>query len=71
MSAYQWAKETLQAELEAGRSKGLDDLMMLRALLSSVVEASKAHRSAADLAAELTFLADNLDDDREYAFMRP
>jgi len=43
----------------------------LRALLSAVVERSKGVRSQEDLAAELMFLADNLDDGRDYAFMRP
>jgi hypothetical protein len=43
----------------------------LRALLSAVVERSRRERSAADLAAELQFIADNLDDGLDYSFMRP
>jgi len=46
-------------------------VMALRALLSEVVQQSKALRDAQELAHELQFLADNLDDDRDYAFMRP
>ncbi len=40
-------------------------------LLSAVVQQSKALRSAEDLADELQFLAENLDDDQDYSFMRP
>jgi hypothetical protein len=36
-----------------------------------VVERSRGERDAKDLAAELQFLADNLDDERDYGFMRP
>ena len=45
--------------------------MSLRALLSAVVQQSKAVRSAEDLADELHFLAENLDDGQDYGFMRP
>ena len=46
-------------------------LMALRALLSAVIERNKSVRSLADLAQELEFLIENLDDGRDYAFMRP
>lgn len=71
MSVYTWAKAQLQSGLAAAGAEGFDQALALRALLSAVVEASKAHRSPADLAQELQFLADNLDDDRDYSFMRP
>lgn len=71
MSVHQWAAEELQRSLGAAREAGFDEALALRALLSAVVEQSKAHRSAADLAQELQFLAENLDDDRDYGFMRP
>lgn len=45
--------------------------MALRALLSAVVQGNQRVRSPQDLAEELLFLADNLDDQRDYAFMRP
>ncbi len=35
------------------------------------VELNRAERDAGDLASELQFLAENLDDQRDYAFMRP
>lgn len=71
MSVHTWAKMQLQGALEAAGAEGFDQALALRALLSAVVEASKTQRSPADLAQELQFLADNLDDDRDYSFMRP
>jgi hypothetical protein len=46
-------------------------LLSLRALLSEAVELNRLEREVADLAQELQFLADNLDPERDYAFMRP
>lgn len=71
MSVHTWAKQTLQHSLEAAGAEGYEPALALRALLSAVVEQSKEHRSPADLVQELQFLADNLDDDRDYGFMRP
>ncbi len=71
MSVHTWANEHLQRSLEAAIVEGYEPALALRALLSAVVEQSKAYRSPADLAQELQFLADNLDDDRDYSFMRP
>jgi len=71
MGGHAWAREALERELNLARAAGFDEAMALRALLSAVVERSKRSRSQADLAQELTFLADNLDDERDYAFMRP
>lgn len=71
MSVHTWAKAQLQSNLATAGSEGFEQALALRALLSAVVEASKAYRSPADLAQELQFLADNLDDDRDYSFMRP
>ncbi|MGA6107700.1 hypothetical protein ABS648_06255 [Pseudomonas solani] len=71
MTMHKWAREMLDRELAVARGAGLDEALALRALLSEVVERSKAVRPIDDLAQELCFLADNLDDDRDYAFMRP
>ncbi len=71
MSVHTWAKGQLQRSLELAGAEGYEPALALRTLLSAVVEESKAHRSPADLAQELQFLADNLDDDRDYSFMRP
>ena len=71
MSAHAWATQQLQSSLQEAAAQGLETGLALRALLSAVIEQSKQHRSPADLAQELQFLADNLDDDRDYSFMRP
>lgn len=71
MSVYQWADAEIQRVVEAAQEAGFDENLALRALLSQVIERSKQTRSAADLAQELEFLIDNLDGDRDFAFMRP
>jgi hypothetical protein len=40
-------------------------------MLSAVVQQSKGVRSFEDLADELQYLAENLDDQQDYGFMRP
>ena len=57
--------------LDAAQEIGFDPGLSLRALLSAVVQQSKGVRSVEDLADELQFLAENLDDQQEYGFMRP
>ena len=57
--------------LQGAEALGHDRLLALRALLAEVVEQSRGLRDPEELAHELQFLADNLDDDRDYAFMRP
>ncbi|SDS12228.1 hypothetical protein NLK61_08900 [Pseudomonas fuscovaginae UPB0736] len=71
MSVYEWARQEVQASLDAAQAVGFEPGLGLRALLSAVVQQSKALRSAEDLADELQFLAENLDDDQDYSFMRP
>lgn len=71
MGVHQWARQVIEESLQGVEAQGFDQAMALRALLSAVIERSRAARSAADLAAELQFLADNLDDERDYSFMRP
>ena len=63
-------QETRQS-LEMAQEVGFDPGLSLRALLSAVVQQSKAVRSVEDLADELQFLAENLDDSEDYPFMRP
>jgi len=71
MSVYEWARQEVRDSLEAAPPAGVGPGLGLRALLSAVVQQSKAVRSAEDLADELQFLAENLDDDQDYGFMRP
>ena len=71
MSVHLWARQELESSLERAQTRGFDPLMSLRALLSEAVELNRLEREVADLAQELQFLADNLDPQRDYAFMRP
>ena len=71
MSVYEWARQETRQSLEMAQEVGFDPGLSLRALLSAVVQQSKGVRSFEDLADELQYLAENLDDQQEYAFMRP
>lgn len=71
MGVHEWAGQEIQQSVLRANEQGFAPEMALRALLSAVIERSRLARSAADLAAELQFLADNLDDERDYSFMRP
>ncbi|MDH1056069.1 hypothetical protein [Aquipseudomonas alcaligenes] len=71
MGVHQWARQELESSLERAQAQGFDPVMTLRALLSEAVELNRLEREVADLAQELQFLADNLDPQRDYAFMRP
>lgn len=71
MSIHSWARSALHDDLRDAETQGYETVVALRALLSEVVQRSKALRDPQELAHELQFLADNLDDDRDYAFMRP
>ena len=71
MSVYEWARQETRQSLEMAQEVGFDPGLSLRALLSAVVQQNKTVRNAEDLADELRFLAENLDDDQDYGFMRP
>ncbi|MCE4056767.1 hypothetical protein [Pseudomonas sp. Au-Pse12] len=71
MSVYQWARQEVRDSLQNAQQEGFEPGLSLRALLSAVVQQSKSVRSIEDLADELQFLAENLDDDQDYSFMRP
>ncbi|WP_404942165.1 hypothetical protein [Pseudomonas danubii] len=71
MSVYQWARQEVRDSLHSAQREGFEPGLSLRALLSAVVQQSKGVRSIEDLADELQFLAENLDDDQDYSFMRP
>lgn len=71
MGVHEWARQEIERGLQRAQELGHTPLMSLRALLSVVVQRQLEVRTADDLAAELLFLADNLDDQRDYSFMRP
>ncbi len=71
MNIHAWARQALTQGLDAGRQAGFEEALLLRAMLAVLVERSSEVREADDLRQELLFLADNLDDQRDYSFMRP
>jgi hypothetical protein len=71
MGVHEWARHEIERSLQRAQEQGFEPLLGLRALLGAVVQRSQVERDAEDLAAELQFLADNLDDQRDYSFMRP
>lgn len=71
MSIHSWARQALTQQLEAARQAGFDEALALRAMLGVLVEHSSQTRDCDDLRQELLYLADNLDSDRDYCFMRP
>jgi hypothetical protein len=71
MGVYEWARQELRRSQDAAQEIGFDPGLTLRAMLSAVVQQSKGVRSFEDLADELQYLAENLDDQQDYGFMRP
>ena len=71
MGVYEWARQEVRKNLDGAQEQGFEPGLSLRALLSAVVQQSKSVRSVEDLADELQFLAENLDDQQDYGFTRP
>lgn len=71
MSIHVWARQELAQLLEEGKQAGFEEGLLLRAMLGVLVEQSSQSRDCEDLRQELMFLADNLDAERDYSFMRP
>ncbi|PJI47438.1 MULTISPECIES: hypothetical protein [Pseudomonas] len=71
MSIHSWAEQRLHELLIEAEAAGQDPQLAVRALLSAVVQANSQVRTQEDLGHELHFLADNLDEERDYTFMRP
>ncbi len=71
MSAYQLVARHVEAALAEAAAQSIDSDVVARCLLSEAVRLFKQKRSNDDIAAELTGLADNLDEDNPLVFMRP
>jgi hypothetical protein len=71
MSIHVWARQALRQALDEAGKAGHEESLALRALLGVLVERSSEIRGGEDLRQELLFLADNLDGERDYSFMRP
>ena len=64
-------RERVAALAREADSAGLDAQMVARALVEQGIELWKAHRSIDDISSELRFIADSLDPDADFEFMRP
>ena len=71
MSAYGIAKQQIDGALSAASESGVDEEMVLRALLSTLVERYRALRGVDDLKAVLQYQIDNVRGDEDFEFMRP
>ena len=72
MSTYQMVAKHVEAALAEAAAQKIDNEVVARYLLSEAVRVFKqANRSDKDIASELVGLAENLEDDPTYAFMRP
>lgn len=71
MSAYSIAKDHLAAALQAANDAGVDEELLLRALLGSLSEAYRERQGPDELRAVLQFQLDNAQGDEDYEFMRP
>ncbi|WP_339648065.1 hypothetical protein [Halopseudomonas pelagia] len=71
MSVYKLAAQLMQDNLAAGQAQGFNDQELAKALMNEVIGVYRRERTIADIAHELSFLAENLDEDADYAFMRP
>lgn len=57
--------------LATTKEKSIPTDLIGRALVNAGIAIWQESRSIGDIAQELSFLADNLDSDEEYTFMRP
>jgi len=57
--------------VQEARGHGTPDDVIGRLVLNEVIELWKEQRGIEDIAGQLKFIADNLDPDLEYEFMRP
>ncbi len=65
------ASAALEQLLESARAEAIPGDVVGRALLARLVEEWLARRSWRDVASELVFVADSLDPETEFQFMRP
>lgn len=71
VSSYEIARQAIAGVLEQASAANISRQDTLHAMLVSVVDAYKAEASESGVRDALEFLLDNLDDGRDYEFMRP
>ena len=65
------AKRHLATLMGEARAAGLPDDVVGRSLLNELVTLFLSQRSPEDVARELVFVAENLDPETDFTFMRP
>ena len=65
------ARRHAQAAVDEGKTHGQPADSVARALLNAAVEIYRRERGVEDIRRELTFVAEHLDEDDEFEFMRP
>ena len=72
MSAHrELVEKHMAALLTEADAQGLSMDLVGRNVINRIIDVYRQTRTIDDIASELNFLADNLDPDEEYAFMRP
>lgn len=71
MNAGQIARCHFAAAMAQAVAEGQDTDAVGRTLLAEVVKSMLLRRSMADVRAEILAMADNIDPDTDYMFMRP
>jgi hypothetical protein len=71
MGTHDLVARHVAAALEEARAQSIDSDVVARCLLSEAIRLFRQERPIADIAAELTAAADNLDETEPFAFMRP
>ncbi len=71
MSDRDVVKRHLASLLAEAQAKGIPEEMVGRLLLDEILALWRQQRTLEDLAAELRYTLENLDPDRDPAFMRP
>lgn len=70
VSAYQLVDRHVTAALEEAQQHSIPQETVASNLISAAVRILKQHRSAEDIASELSFAIENIEE-RDYEFMRP
>ena len=71
MNAHALVSRHVDAALKDAEASSIDADVVARCLLSEAIRLFRRSRPIADIAAELTAAADNLDEDEPLAFIRP
>jgi len=71
MRSHELVARHVMAALDDAAKYAISSDVVARCLLSEAIRIFRQQRSIADVAAELTAAADNLDEDAPLAFIRP